>query len=227
MQTVSGLGPSDRRRDRGVCRPALFAGFLLAAPCAQAAPLISEVLYDAAGADNGAVFVELAGAPDTSLDGFRLEGVNGADGSVYLTVPLTGTIAASGVFTVADDSGDGTSAIAGADLITNFDFQNGPDSIVLRDGTGAVRDALGYGDFPAGTVFAGEGRPAPDAAAGSSLARAPGLIDRNDNLLDFSVLDVPTPGAVATAAPVPIPPAAMLMLSGVLALVPVARRRRG
>jgi hypothetical protein len=203
--------------------------FVLAAPRARAALLISEALYDATGSDNGAGFVELSGAPGTPLDGVRLEGVNGANGRVYISVPLSGAIPASGVFVVADDAGDGTSTVPGADLIANFDFQNGPDSIVLRDGVGEVLDALGYGEFPAGTFFAGEGRPAPDPAAGASLARGPGLVDRNDNLLDFQVLEVPTPGVVAGlgTAPVPLPASAMLLLSGVLALIPVARRRGG
>lgn len=223
MDTVSGPG----RSGRVAFFVSLLILFMLAAPHARAALLISEVLYDATGSDNGAEFVELSGTPGTSLDGVRLEGVNGANGDVYTTVLLSGAIPASGVFVVADDAGDGTSTIPGADLIANFTFQNGPDSIVLRDDVGAVLDALGYGDFPAGTFFAGEGRPAPNPAAGSSLARGPGLVDRNDNLLDFQVLEIPTPGVVAGLAPVPLPASAVLLLSGVLALVPVARRRGG
>ncbi len=229
MNTVSGPGRSDRRYTRVAFFASLLILFVLAAPRARAALLISEVLYDAVGSDNGAEFVELSGAPGTSLDGVRLEGVNGADGAAYTTVLLSGVIPASGVFVVADDAGDGTSTIPDADLIANFNFQNGPDSIVLRDDVGAVLDALGYGDFPAGTFFAGEGHPAPDPAAGSSLARGPGLVDRNDNLLDFQVLEVPTPGVVTGlgTAPVPLPASAMLLLSGVLALIPVACRRGG
>ncbi len=229
MDTVSGPGRSGRRYARVAFFVSLLILFALAAPRARAALLISEVLYDAAGTDNGAEFVELSGAPGTSLDGVRLEGVNGVNGLVYTTVSLSGAIPASGVFVVADDAGDGTSTIPGADLIANFTFQNGPDSIVLRDDVGAVLDALGYGDFPAGTFFAGEGRPAPDPTAGSSLARGPGLVDRNDNLLDFQALETPTPGVVAGfgPAPVPLPASAVLLLSGVLALIPVARRRGG
>ena len=52
----------------------------------------------------------------------------------------------------------------------NFDFQNGPDSILLVDGE-VVLDAIGYGVFAPDEFFAGEGSPAPDAPAGSSLAR--------------------------------------------------------
>ena len=63
----------------------------------------------------------------------------------------------------------------------NFDFQNGPDSVVLRDALGTAVDALGYGIFAAGEVFAGEGSPAPDPAAGSSLARVFADVDTDDN----------------------------------------------
>ena len=130
----------------------------------QAQTIISEVLYDASSTDNGNVFVELFGTPGTLLDGLLLEGVNGSDGRVYRSVLLAGTIPLDGVFVVADDSGDGTSLVGSADLIREVDFQNGPDSIVLRDGS-LILDALGYGDFSGG-VFAGEGSAAMDVVAG-------------------------------------------------------------
>ncbi len=198
-----------------------LAGAVMASSV-HAATVISEALYDAAGTDNGSVFVELYGTPGTSLAGLSLEGVNGSDGSVYLTLPLSGAIPGDGVFVVADDSGDGTSLIGDADLVVQMDFQNGPDSIVLRDVNGAL-DALGYGDFTGG-VFAGEGAPAPDAPAGSSLARLDPLVDSNDNLSDFAVLDTPTPGNVPVNA-VPLPPALALFLSGIVGMCTMTRRR--
>ena len=69
----------------------------LAPPAASAAPLISEVLYDAAGSDNGLVFVELYGAPGTSLNGLFLEGINGADGSAGPSIALSGVFPADGI----------------------------------------------------------------------------------------------------------------------------------
>jgi hypothetical protein len=181
-------------------------------------------LYDAAGTDNGQVFVELYGTPGTVLAGLSLEGVNGTDGSVYLTLPLSGVIPGDGVFVVADDAGDGSSLVGNADLVVDMDFQNGPDSIVLRDAAG-ILDALGYGDFTTG-VFAGEGEAAPDAPAGSSLARFDPLSDSDDNLSDFVMLDTPTPGSVPVST-VPLPPALALFLSGIGGLAAVSRRRAG
>jgi hypothetical protein len=199
-----------------------LAGLVLSAN-AGAGTLISEVLYDAAATDNGNVFVELYGSPGTVLDGLILEGVNGADGGVYYTLALAGTIPADGVYVIADDSGDGTSQVAHADLVRDVDFQNAPDSIVLRTPSG-VLDALGYGDFAA-ALFAGEGRAAPDAPAGSSLARHNPLVDTDDNLADFLVLDLPTPGTVPASA-VPVPAAFGLFLWGIAGLVMVARRKQ-
>lgn len=188
----------------------------------QAKTVISEVLYDAAGTDRGNVFVELFGSPGASLNGLFLEGVNGNDGSVYKTATLSGVIPADGVFVIGDDSGNGTSLVGGVDLVLDVEFQNGPDSIVLRD-TNGVLDALGYGDFSS-AVFAGEGNAAPDVASGWSLARSNPLADSDDNATDFLGLDVPTPGIVA-ASPVPLPPALALFLSGFAGLVGVSRRK--
>ena len=195
---------------------------VLSVPSLQAQTIISELLYDAASTDNGNVFVELFGTPGTVLDGLLLEGVNGSDGSVYRSVVLAGVIPADGVFLIGDDSGDGSTFISDADLVREIDFQNGPDSVVLRNGA-TVLDALGYGDF-SGQVFAGEGNAAPDGPSGSSLARHNPLLDTDNNFDDFMVLDLTTPGAVPVSA-VPVPPAIALFLSGIVGLVGVARKR--
>ena len=170
---------------------------------AQAAPIsISEVLYDASGSDDGLVFVELYGPAGALLDGLLLEGVNGSDGSITTTVALLGLIPGDGFFVVADTSGGATS-VSNADLLANFDFQNGPDSIVLRAADGAALDALGYGVFGSGEVFAGEGSAATDPPAGHSLARRFANRDSDDNAADFEALALPTPGTGPVAVPAP------------------------
>jgi hypothetical protein len=203
---------------------ALGAAALLAAPApVPALPLISEVLYDAVGTDDGRLFVEIYGAPGASLDGLTLEGVNGADGAVGPVLALAGAIPADGFFVLADQTSTGTTEIPNADLLANFDLQNGPDSLVLRGPLG-VLDAVGYGVFAAGEVFAGEGAPAPDPAAGFSVARLFANVDTNDNAADFAGLDIPTPGT-GPIAPIPEPGSALLLGCGLGCAA--ALRRKG
>ncbi|MBW2271989.1 MAG: hypothetical protein JRG96_01860 [Deltaproteobacteria bacterium] len=197
---------------------------LVCAP-ATATPLISELFYDAVGSDNGQSFVEIYGQPGSDLTGLTLEGVNGSNGAVGPVIELAGTIPADGIFVVADMDGDGLSLVAEADQLANFDFQNGPDSVVLYDGD-AVLDAVGYGDFDPEEIFAGEGMPAPDPPAGSSLARVFADVDSDDNSLDFEALDVPTPGS-AELQSVPEPGSALLGSAGLLGLAFLGRRGRG
>ena len=201
---------------------ALFLVGILAPAAATAAPiLLSELFYDATGSDNGLTFVEIYAAPGTSLGGLLLEGVNGSNGATTPSLTLSGVVSGDGLFVVADDQGDGTTLVANADLILNFDFQNGPDSIVLRDASG-VLDAVGYGVFAAGDVFAGEGTPAPDVTAGLALARLFANVDTDDNFADFAAA-TPTPGS-APFAPVPEPGTGLLLGAGLVALARAGRR---
>ena len=197
---------------------------LLALPrLAVGLPLISEVFYDAAGSDDGKGFVELYGAAGTVLDDFVIQGVNGSNGAITPSVTLSGVIPADGIFVVADQRSDGSSDVLGADLFGNFDFQNGPDSVELLAPDGSVLDALGYGVFAAGDVFAGEGSPAPDAPSDQALARWFANVDSDDNALDFTVA-LPTPGSAPIA--VPEPSTATLVGLGLAGLAHRRRRRR-
>jgi hypothetical protein len=195
-------------------------GLLAAAP-AHALPLISELYYDAVGTDDGKSFVELYGTPGASLDGLRLEVVNGDNGVVVTALNLSGVFAGSGLFVVADRTSAGTTTVGGADLLLDFDIQNGPDSLVLRAAT-TVLDAVGFGVFDPPLIFAGEGAPAVDVPAGSSLARRFANVDTGDNASDFLELAVPTPGSAPVA---PVPEAGTASLCG-LGLAGLASRRR-
>jgi hypothetical protein len=195
---------------------------LLSAVQAGALPVISEVFYDAVGSDNGLVFIEVYGGAGTNLDGLRIEGINGSGGGVTVSLALSGVIPGDGIFVLADDAGGGVSSVPGADQLLDFDFQNGPDSILLRDGD-AVLDALGYGVFDAGEVFAGERVPSPDPPAGSSLARRFADIDTDDNAADFTVLEVPTPGT-APLSGIPEPSSGLLLALGLAGLARLGSR---
>ncbi len=204
---------------------ALLATATLAAGSARALPLISEVFYDAVGSDDGQSFIELHGIPGTVLDGLRLEVVNGANGAVVTTLPLIGVIGPTGLFVVADRFADGTTDVPSFDQLSNFDIQNGPDSVALL-GPDGVLDALGFGVFGPGEIFAGEGTPAPGVPPGSSLARIFANLDTDDNAADFEPLLVPTPGQ-AVFLPVPEPTTGALAAAGALGLGWLGHHRRG
>ncbi len=200
---------------RGLALVLVLCGTRLAA----AAPIqISELLFDAVGTDDGAVFLELYGPAGTVLDGYVVEGVNGANGDATPVLTLGGTIGPSGFFVVSDGLPDGTTLIPNTDLILSFDFQNGPDSVRVRAPDTSVLDALGYGVFGATDLFAGEGNAAPRGIAGQSLARRFANLDTGDNAADFVLLDLPTPGNGPLALPEPgATPLLALGLAGVCA----------
>lgn len=207
----------------------LFVGFItegvLGGPL-----LISEVLYDAEGSDQGSAFVELTGPGGLSLGGYSLQGVNGVGGSVTNTLLLDGLfVPADGFLVLADLDSSGATGVLNADAgFPDLDFQNGPDSIRLMLGNSVV-DALGYGSFGGSLVFAGEGMPAADAPAGSSLARRLTGVDTQWNASDFFVDDSPSPGfenVPTVAVPTPEPSALLLMSFGLLAVYGYAKRHR-
>ncbi|MGB5593826.1 MAG: hypothetical protein WBM62_07320 [Crocosphaera sp.] len=100
---------------------------------------INEFHYDNSGTDVGE-FIELAGLAGTNLDGWSIVLYNGANGTVYDTQTLSGTIA-------NQSNGFGFVTI---NLPTNG-LQNGsPDGIALVDDTGNVVQFISYeGSFTA------------------------------------------------------------------------------
>ncbi|TAJ91848.1 MAG: lamin tail domain-containing protein [Gammaproteobacteria bacterium] len=188
---------------------------------AYATPIISEVLYDGSGGDADDVFTEIYGAPGMLLDGWTLTGINGSDGATYRVIDLSGVIIpADGYLVIATASAQiGLASLV--DFIANVDWQNGPDSIQLRDPTGIVMDALQYGD--AGIHNHGEGAPAAAIVAGHSLARMNPTPDMDNNQIDFIDLSAPTPGTGPYVSEVTEPWSISMLLTGIILLL---RRQR-
>ena len=164
--------------------------------------VLNEIFYDAVGSDtDGILFVELYGTPGMALGGFRIVFVDGGDGSVddSITLPGEAEIGADGFYLVADSgTGQAASEVSGADLVDNFDPQNGPDAVQLLDSLGELADAVAYGNgvvpLAENGLAAFEGTAAPDVINGHSLERREPGLDIDNNLADFVDREAPSPG---------------------------------
>jgi hypothetical protein len=170
--------------------------------CAPSPPpgvvVINEVRYDPPGVDAGLAFIELYGPGGLPLAGFRLVGLNGANGSEYSTLALTGNLPADGHFVVAHPDAEPALAAVADQRAAAADLQNAPDSVQLRWGDQVV-DALAYGAFGAGERAFGEGAPAAATMEAESLSRDARHTDTDDNEADFTA-GAPSPGAAAPCA---------------------------
>ncbi len=185
------LGPGLVRRRLAVASLGLFVaalGLLVATAGSNASLLVNELLYDPAGPDAGQEFVELVNTSvfAAPLDGLTVEAGNGSHPGEWKTVWRGGSgraIPPGGFYRIgAPGPGQGEEADLG--------LQNGPDAIRLCK-NGVVLDRIGYG-APLDPSFV-EGRPAPAARSGCSLARRFDGIDTDDNSADFESAR-PSPG---------------------------------
>jgi hypothetical protein len=170
--------------------------------------VINELYFNSAATDAGC-FIELKGPAGTSLEGYKLQGVNGKPGTqaplyATLTFEASHALDANGYFVVAQDAGVILPPGAAFAVSLFADLQNGPDNVVLVDPAGARVDAVAYTGL-GGTFdnFDGEGMAASGPSNDTlSLSRLPDGTDNNDNATDFAV-SAKTPGAANVAAPPP------------------------
>lgn len=182
----------------------LWSVFLLSALSAQV--YINEIDYDQPGTDN-AEFIELVGPDNTSLDGYTIELVNGANGVVYRTVDLAGlaippdNISGYGFFVI------GPAGFSNVDFTptgwTTDQIQNGaPDGILLKL-NGVVVDGFSYegaignnADFTPGmAISATEDNLAPNLSIGRILF---GFDPNNQDQYFAPIAHTPSPGEVNT-----------------------------
>ena len=112
---------------------------------------INEIHYDNTSSDTGEFF-EIAGTAGTSLAGWSLVGYNGSNGSIYATVPLSGTLP-------MQDGCGGTLDFAMTGM------QNGsPDGLALVNAGGELVEFISYEGAFAATVGPAAGETSLDIA---------------------------------------------------------------
>lgn len=169
---------------------------------------INEVDYDQPGTDN-AEFIELVGLGGTSLDGYEIILVNGANGAEYNSITLDG-------FFIPDDDINGfgffvigpLTGVANVDYTpTNWDtdeIQNGGSDGILLKLNGLVVDGISYegvisnnSDFTSGmAISATENNSEPNLSLGRILL---GFDDSNQDQFFSASAASPSPGLVNTS----------------------------
>jgi hypothetical protein len=116
-----------------------------------AAVMLTEIHYDPPGPDGDgeAEFIELSAPPGTSLDGWRLQAINGANAETYRDIALRGRVGSDGLWVV------GGGQVASAHQVLPGSLQQGPDAVALFDCEGREVQRVLYG--AAGTEL-GEGQ---------------------------------------------------------------------
>lgn len=205
---------------------------------ANASLIINEFDYDQASTDSSE-FIELVnnGPGELSLTGYILQLINGSGETPYATFTLPDVTLHAGSYYVLCANSE-TVPLCDQDLSPNTNLiQNGPDAITLLF-NGAIADTVSYrGDM--GIYTEGSGSTLADSAGDYlGLSRFPDGIDSNWNSSDFSLRCI-TPGTANSSetencsaptadAPstVPVPPAFLLMASGLAGLFYFGRNRR-
>lgn len=170
--------------------PAAALLMLLALCAPDGRPVVTEVVYDAAGDDTGHEFVEIhnPSAAAVALLGVRLEAGDGSQAGRW-TLRWTGG--------VADTVRPGARFVIGGALVSpppdarvTLDLQNGPDAVRLVWPDGHV-EIVGWGAHEFDGYACGD--PGPDVTPPLGLARLPDEARHGSNALDFAGA-VPTPG---------------------------------
>ena len=178
----------------------LTAGMFPNALVRQAAELvINEIDYDTPDSNDPHEFIEIynPGASSVDLTRYRIDLVNGSNGTPYASFAGTGELAGGGYYLIAKQSVFDVSTTP--KLLLTDNLQNGPDAIrIVETATERVVDSVHYEGPVAG---AGEDTPAGNdsGAAARSIGRCPNGFDSNDNGLDFAAMPA-TPGAANTCS---------------------------
>lgn len=194
---------------------------LAALPTAHAAVVISQVLYDPLGAETGGEAVELRndGAAAVDVSGWVLASEASATDA---TIPTETVLAPGSAYLIADagwSTAKDNPFWRVADHEETITLSNKDSGIALKDASGSVIDAVGWGDAAEIKQGLSEGSPATQVAAGKALVRSK---DTDNNAADFIeaepsffsgetlVLVVNVTNATGSPSPPPLPLGAAL-----------------
>lgn len=125
---------------------------LLASICAT--PSFANVYfseYVEGSSNNKALEIYNSGESDINLSGYKVEYYFNGSASAGLTINLTGTVPAKGVFVLAHGSANST-ILAVANQTNSAGWFNGDDAIVLKNGN-AILDSIGQVGVDPGTEW--------------------------------------------------------------------------
>jgi hypothetical protein len=181
--------------------------------------LLAEVVTGGASASDEYVEIYNAGLASADLEGCDLTYVTATGATTTKKITFAGSRpVAPGAHLLVANSVGVFAATADATYAGGFAADGG--TLLLRDPSGTVLDAVGWGTATNSYV---EGAVAAAPPAGSSIERRPGGLkgnwqDTNDNAADWQVqpnpvpqslasAPIPRPGPTATASPTPEPTA--------------------
>ncbi|MEM2916529.1 MAG: lamin tail domain-containing protein [Candidatus Woesearchaeota archaeon] len=157
-----------------------FLALLALLNAAHASVVISQVLYNPIGTESGGEAVEIRNDGSTAVNISKWVIATGASAS-DATIPANTVLQPGAVFLVADagwNSSKDNPAWRNADLEETITMANANSGVALKDSSGNVIDAVGWGN-PTGLH---EGTPASPVKAGHALVR---IKDTDNNAEDF------------------------------------------
>lgn len=156
----------------------------LTLPATHAAVVISTVLYDPLGTESGGEAVELRNdGPAIDIGGFVIATETSATDA---TIPAGTLLAAGATYLIADTGWSGARdnpSWRDADHEETLTMANADSGIALKDASGTIIDAVGWGDADGIKPGLFEGTPAAETEAGDALMREG---DTGNNAADFS-----------------------------------------
>ncbi len=158
-----------------------FLALLALLNAAQASVVISQVLYDPLGTESGGEAVEIRNDGSTAVNISKWVLATGAS-AADATIPDSTILQPGAVFLIADagwNSSKDNPAWKNADLEETVTMANTNSGVAIKDSSGVVIDAVGWGSPPAGLS---EGMPASPVQAGQALIRTK---DTGNNAADF------------------------------------------